>query len=181
MTNPLTRKTWSPYAAGMGIGLLSWFAFATADMPLGITTTFEQAAALGVKTVAPGTVLDNDYFVDRVKDAPLKIGWEAMLVLGVFLGSLLSSSLSGDRAPNAAREVGRWRFESAAARRLIVAFLGGALMMFGARLAQGCTSGHGISGGMQLAASSWLFLAVFFTASSATAFALYRGKEARDV
>jgi len=181
MTGPLTRKSWSPYAVGMGVGLLSWFAFATADMPLGITTAFEQSAALGMKAVAPGAAMNNDYFVDRAKDLPLKIGWEGMLVLGVFLGSLLSSVLSGDRAPSAVPAVGKGRFDGGAAKRLIVAFLGGALMMFGARLALGCTSGHGISGGLQLAASSWLFVAVFFTAASATAFALDHGKEARHV
>ena len=33
--------------------------------------------------------------------------------------------------------------------------------MFGARMAKGCTSGHGISGTSQLAASSWLFVPIF--------------------
>ena len=64
-------------------------------------------------------------------------------------------------------------------RRLAVAFLAGAVMMFGARLAQGCTSGHGISGSLQLAASSWVFSAVFFAVATATAFALY-GKEGAE-
>jgi hypothetical protein len=27
----LTRKSWPPYLVGVGIGVLSWFAFATAD------------------------------------------------------------------------------------------------------------------------------------------------------
>lgn len=37
MTNPLTIKSWSPDVAGAGIGILSWFAFASADRPIGIT------------------------------------------------------------------------------------------------------------------------------------------------
>jgi uncharacterized protein len=44
--------------------------------------------------------------------------------------------------------------------RLLFAFLGGFLLLFGARMAGGCTSGHVISGGMQIALSSYLF-AVF--------------------
>jgi len=48
------------------------------------------------------------------------------------------------------------------AKRFVAAFLGGIVIMYGARLAGGCTSGHGISGGLQLAVSSWLFLAVMF-------------------
>ena len=63
--------------------------------------------------------------------------------------------------------------------RLAAAFAAGAVMMFGARLAGGCTSGHGISGGLQLAASSWVFSAVFFGVATATAFALY-GREGAD-
>jgi uncharacterized membrane protein YedE/YeeE len=47
--------------------------------------------------------------------------------------------------------------------------------MFGARMAKGCTSGHGISGNMQLAKSSWLFSAVFGSMSALTARALFGG------
>ena len=54
MTNPLILKSWPPYAVGVGIGLLSWFAFATADHPLGISTAFEDTAALTEKAVVPG-------------------------------------------------------------------------------------------------------------------------------
>ena len=46
MTNPLSLKSWPPYVVGVGIGLLSWFAFATANHPLGISTAFEHTAAL---------------------------------------------------------------------------------------------------------------------------------------
>jgi uncharacterized membrane protein YedE/YeeE len=41
-------------------------------------------------------------------------------------------------------------------------------MMFGARLAQGCTSGHGISGSLQLAVSSWIFVVVFLAVAVGT-------------
>jgi hypothetical protein len=47
-------------------------------------------------------------------------------------------------------------------------------MMFGARLAQGCTSGHAISGALQLAVSSWIFAPVFFLTAAAVAFFMYR-------
>ena len=53
--------------------------------------------------------------------------------------------------------------------------------MFGARLAQGCTSGHGISGNLQLAVSSWVFTVVFFTVAILTALALYGRKEPTHV
>lgn len=97
-------------------------------------------------------------------------------MLGVFVGALVSSRLSGDHSPEIVPALWRWRFGGSPGKRLVVAFLAGGVMMFGARMAQGCTSGHGISGSLQLAASSWVFSAVFFGVATATAFALY-GKE----
>ena len=65
--------------------------------------------------------------------------------------------------------------------RLVAAFFAGALMMFGARLAGGCTSGHGISGNLQLAVSSLVFTATLFAAAIITALALYARKGAIHV
>jgi len=66
-----------------------------------------------------------------------------------------------------------WReqFGGSVPLRLAAAFFAGALMMFGARLADGCTSGHGISGSLQLAVSS-----LVFAAATVTALALYGRK-----
>ena len=52
-------------------------------------------------------------------------------------------------------------------------------MVFGARLAGGCTSGHGISGDLQLAVTSWVFITVAFAAAITTAFLIY-GREGRN-
>lgn len=169
MKNPLGKKAWSPYLVGVGIGVLSWFAFWSADHPLGITTAFEHTAALGIEAVAPGFAESNSYYQDN---SP-KIGWEWMLVVGVFIGSLFSSFSSGDREPLLVPSMWQQRFGTSVGLRLTVAFFGAALMMFGARLAQGCTSGHGISGNLQLAASSWLFSITFFLVAILTAFLLY--------
>lgn len=175
MSNVLSQKSWSPYVVGVGIGVLSWFAFLTADHPLGITTAFENTAALAEQAAAPNLANSNDYYA---KESP-KIGWEWMLVLGVFLGALLSSKLSGDRDAPTVPPLWQRRFGPSITKRLTVAFVGGALMLFGARVAGGCTSGHGISGTLQLAASSWLFVLMIFPAGTLTAFLLY-GREGRN-
>jgi uncharacterized protein len=182
VTNPFTMKSWSPYVVGAAIGGLSWFAFATADQPIGITTAFEHTAALAGKAVAPEVEQTNDYYAARAEEGkPPKIGWEWMLVVGVFLGAFLSAWLSGDRTRLKVPDLWRWRFGDSAAWRFLAAFCGGALMMFGARLAQGCTSGHGISGALQLAVSSWLFVAVIFAVGIATALLLFGREGARHV
>lgn len=52
MASPLFLKSWSPYLVGTGIGTLSWFAFASADHPIGVTIAFEHTAAMALKTAA---------------------------------------------------------------------------------------------------------------------------------
>jgi uncharacterized membrane protein YedE/YeeE len=172
MGNILTAKSWSPYVVGVAIGVLSWFAFASADHPLGISSTFETTAALGAQIAAPSRSQDNSFLA---KHTP-RIDWEWMLVLGVFLGSLTSSLISGDRKAFTVPPMWRKRFGASRSKRLAVAFLGGMIMMLGARLAGGCTSGHGISGNLQLAVSSALFSVMFFGFGVATVFLLYGEK-----
>jgi uncharacterized protein len=173
--NVLSQKYWSPYVVGAAIGILSWFAFASADHPIGITTPFEHTAALMFQTADPALT---QTYMQKTEKQPI-IGWEWMLVLGVFIGASLSAWLSGDRTREIVPELWQWRFGSSVPLRLAGAFLGAALMMIGARIAQGCTSGHGISGTLQLALSSWVFVFVIFSVSALTAFIMF-GKRGRD-
>ncbi|WP_418316979.1 YeeE/YedE thiosulfate transporter family protein [Piscinibacter sakaiensis] len=171
--NVFKRVSWSPYVVGALIGVLSWFTFASVDRPLGITTAFEYTAALAVQSAAPAIEASHAWFAEPDKDP--KIDWEWMLVVGVFLGAWLSARLSGDR-PERPQVPALWaeRFGDGKGRRYAAAFVGGMLLMLGARFAQGCTSGHGISGTLQLAVSSFIFVAVFAAASIAAASAIYR-------
>jgi uncharacterized membrane protein YedE/YeeE len=180
MSNPLTMTSWSPYVVGAGIGVLSWFAFASADKHLAITLQYEHLAALAEKAAVPEVETTNRYYsVRAAQGLSPTIGWYMMLLAGVFLGALASSWLSGDRPRTLVPALWRWRFGDGAGKRFALAFLGGALMVFGARLAGGCTSGHGISGTLQLAASSWLFILLAFAVAVATAHLMY-GKEGRN-
>ena len=90
------------------------------------------------------------------------VDWQWMLVAGMVLGALISSLLSGDFQWQWIPP--RWEAVFGADRlaRIFVALLGGALLGFGSRWAGGCTSGHGISGTMQLAVSSWISAICFF-------------------
>jgi uncharacterized membrane protein YedE/YeeE len=60
--------------------------------------------------------------------------------------------------------------------RSIWAFIGGFILIFGARMAGGCTSGHIISGGMQLAVSSLVFAVFVFISLLITGRVFYRKK-----
>jgi hypothetical protein len=163
----------SPYAIGAGLGLLNAFAFASAGRGLGITTPFEAAAALVERRLAPDATHINEYLKQR--DELPKLGWEAFLVLGVFAGSYLAATAAGERSGGARPIPVAWRrrFGPSRRKRLASAFAGGALMMFGARMAKGCTSGHSLTGTAQLAVSSWVFTPLMFASAALTARALY--------
>ena len=74
-----------------------------------------------------------DYFV---KTAP-KIEWQWMFVFGILIGSLAASRFSGTFKLQAVPDMWQDRFGSGITGRAIVAFLGGLVAMFGARLAGG--------------------------------------------
>jgi hypothetical protein len=160
------RQAWSPYVVGAGIGALEAFAFATAKKGLGVTTPFETAAVLAQQKVAPEASRVNRFIAAR-DEAPA-VDWEFALASGVAVGSWLVARGHGPEARAVPRLWAR-RYGPGVGRRYAAAFAGGALMMLGARTAKGCTSGHGITGTLQLAASSWLFSAVMAVSAAATA------------
>lgn len=173
----MTEHDASPYLIGAGIGLLNTFAFATAERGLGVTTAFESAAALSEQKLAPDLAHINTYLVKR-EEVP-KVAWEMFLVAGIVAGSFLAASASSELSTPAVPEAWARRFGPSKVKRAAAALLGGAAMMFGARMAKGCTSGHCITGASQLAASSWLFSPLMALSAAATTRALY-GKEGTD-
>ena len=162
---------WTPYLVGLGIGVLSWIVFAVVNAPLGITTALSQVAG-GVATPVMGAdaVQQNSYWARNA----FKLDYGTLFLVGTFLGAAVSAILSGRFRIETVPSVWREHFGGSVTKRLGVAFLGGFIAMYGARMANGCTSGHGISGGLQLALSSWVFLMVMFATGLATATLLFR-------
>ena len=167
--NVLAMARWSPYAVGIGIGVLSWLAFLLSDKPLGCSTAFARTAGMAER-LARGPKVDAKPYYQQFKPA---IDWEWMLVLGVLGGALASAALSGSF--ELSWVPAKWAADvgTSAAVRWLVALAGGFCIGFGARWAGGCTSGHGISGTLQLAVSSWIAAMGFFVGGIATAMLLY--------
>ncbi len=169
-------RDWTPYAAGAGIGILSWIVFAVVDAPIGITTALSQAAgAAAAPVIGAEAVAGNSYWAKTVP------AWDygTLFLAGTLLGAFVSALVSGRFRFEAVPQVWRERFGPSKVRRYAAAFLGGIVIMYGARLAGGCTSGHGISGGLQLAVSSWTFLAVMFATGLGTTAILYANGDKR--
>ena len=163
---------WSPYIVGIGIGVLSWVVFVVVAAPLGITTSIGQIAGGVVSPiVGADTVAANAYW----RTNAMKLDYGTLFLIGTFFGALASALVSRTFKFESIPSVWQERFGSSKTRRFIVAFIGGALAMYGARMAGGCTSGNGISQSLQLAVVGWTFLAVMFVSGIITAAIIYGG------
>jgi len=165
----LRAEQWSPYLVGALIGVLSWITFVISDKPIGCSTAFARTGGMIEKIFRGQKTEERPYYK---KFAPA-VDWEWMLVLGVIIGAFLSACLSGgflwQWVPGCWSEtVGTGRFA-----RWVPALAGGIIMGFGARWAGGCTSGHGISGTLQLAVSSGLAALCFFAGGIASAMLIF--------
>ena len=156
--NWLTDVQWSPYAVGIGIGVLSWFTWLISQKPIGCSTSFARTAGM-IEKLFRGQKVEARPYYQEVRPV---VDWQWMLVLGMIVGALISSLLSGDFSWQWIPAQWAAVFGTSVPLRLAVALLGGVLLGFGARWAGGCTSGHGISGTMQLAVSSWISAICFF-------------------
>lgn len=165
-----TKARWNPYLVGIGIGVLSWVAFAVVNQPLGISTALSSVSSVcALPAMGAEAVAKNPYW------AKLPFKWDGgmLFLAGTFLGSLFSVLAGGTFRWESVPATWRERFGSSTAKRLVGAFLGGVIIMYGARMAGGCTSGHGISGSLQLAVSSWVFFLTLFAFGILTAFLLF--------
>ena len=165
----LLAQRWSPYVVGAGIGVLSWLTFLISKKPIGCSTTFARASGVLRRWVQGEQVGEMAYY----KRLGLRVDWQWMLVVGIFVGALLSSLASGDFALSWVPGIWAARFGQAPLPRLLTALVGGVFMGLGSRWAGGCTSGHGISGTLQLAISGWISAIFFFVGGIIAALLLF--------
>ncbi len=156
------RPFWPPLVAGVALGGVLLFAFLVTGHGLGASGFFARAAAWVSALLAPAWAESNSYFAPFLRGNPLS-GWISWEIVGVMLGGLAGSLAAG-----------RFRFgvehgpRIGSGQRLLNALAGGLLVGFGARVAQGCTSGIGLSGSATLALAGFVFLAGFFAAGFLT-------------
>lgn len=163
---------WNPYLVGAGLGVLSWLVFAVVNTPLGISTPISSAASLCAIPAMGGEAVARNAYWARF---PCKWDYHMLFLVGTFLGSLASVLASRTFRLETVPATWAERFGGSRGGRLAAAFLGGVIIMFGARMAGGCTSGHGISGSLQLALSSWMFFLTLFGFGAITALILFPG------
>ena len=153
------RPFWPPLVAGFALGFALLVTFLVSGHGLGASGFVTRFAVQVSDWVAPQATADNSYFGPFMAAGAPLVSWITWESIGVLIGAFIGARTAGrtsvqiERGPQASRM-----------QRFVLAFVGGALTGFGARLARGCTSGLGLSGGATLAVAGFVFLAGFFIA-----------------
>jgi len=172
-TTPRDRCFWNPYLAGALSGLVLIASVGFAGKFFGASTTFVRSTGMIEKIFSAERVSRMDYFM---KEAPI-VDWQWMFVIGIFFGASIAAKISDTYRLQALPDMWRGRFGDSIPKRACAAFIGGVIAMFGARLADGCPSGHGLSGSAQLAVSGFIALICFFIGGVVMARIIYRGRD----
>jgi len=160
------KKNYNWLYAGIGLAVLNCVVFLTTvfDRVIGASTTYPYVGDLLTG------VTQNDYFASTVKPG----NWELIFLAGSMLSGLVISLIRKDFKIQLIHSGWSKTEGNSKTKRIIWAFVGGFILLIGARMAGGCTSGHIISGGMQFAASSLLFGAFVFAGLLLTGKFFYR-------
>ena len=162
---------WSPYLAGGLSGLVIIVSVLWTGQFFGASTSFVRSAGMLGKIFEPEKVAQLEYFIRYLP----KFDWQLMFVVGIFLGSLISALLSDSFKWQGVPDMWAERFGTNPVLRGVVAFVGGVIALYGARLADGCPSGHGLSGMIQLAVSGLVAMIFFFVGGIVMTRIVYSG------
>jgi uncharacterized membrane protein YedE/YeeE len=164
------KELWSPYVAGILLGIVGILAVWASDSLLGASGAFQNLAGIIGKAIAP-TAFNNMYFNFIM---PAEITWGVILFVGIILGGFLGS-LSSGTFKFRTMDDNQWKaiFGPKLWKRWLLLFIGAVILQFGAGIAGGCTSGLAISGGMLLAPAAFLFIAAMFASGIITTLIIY--------
>ena len=160
------KKYADPYLGGILLGLVLFASLFITGSGLGASGGYSRYVAFIEDIIAPGHIDQVPYLIHIAGGElnPLD-NWIVMVTTGVLLGGFVSGLVHG-RA-----KVELHKGPSISSRtRLIMAFLGGTIFTFGARMARGCTSGQALSGGAVLSAGSWTIAFAIFASAYALAY-----------
>jgi uncharacterized membrane protein YedE/YeeE len=167
-TERVAKAYINPYLAAILLGLVLFAAFFLTGSGLGASGGMNRILVFFEDLIAPGHIDRTPYLIDMAggDKNPLD-SWIVFLTIGTIIGGFTSGLIHNrvkvetNKGPRVPVKL-RW----------VMAFIGGALMGFGARYARGCTSGQALSGGAVLSVGSWAFMFAVFAGAYALAYAL---------
>ncbi len=174
----IRRDEWSPYVAGILLGIVGILAVVLSNSLLGASGAFESLAGLVGKKIAPALFSNTYWGIAGARMTPImrpEITFPVILLVGVFFGGTLGALSSGTFKLRFNDDV-QWKkiFGPQQWKRWVIGFVGAIILEYAAGIAGGCTSGLAISGGMLLAPAAFLFIAGMFASGILTTLIVYR-------
>jgi hypothetical protein len=173
----ISQETWSPYAAGVMLGIVGILVVLLSNALLGASGAFESVAGWLGKMIAPNLFSNQYWGVEGSRTLPVmrpEITWSVILLVGVVIGGFLGA-LSSRTFKFRFNDDAQWKkiFGPQPWKRWVIGFSGAIILEYAAGIAGGCTSGLAISGGMLLAPAAFLFIAGMFVSGIITALLVY--------
>jgi hypothetical protein len=173
----ISQETWSPYAAGVMLGIVGILVVLLSNALLGASGAFESVAGWLGKLIAPNLFSNQYWGVEGSRTLPVmrpEITWSVILLVGVVIGGFLGA-LSSRTFKFRFNDDAQWKkiFGPQPWKRWVIGFSGAIILEYAAGIAGGCTSGLAISGGMLLAPAAFLFIAGMFVSGIITALLVY--------
>ena len=171
------NKNIKPYIVGSAIGLLITAVIVILNKNLGNSNALVSFAGF-IKSlfVSHESFAISPYYKTYMIDRPI-FEMQFATIIGLMLGAFVSTKISKNKQDEFSTFVPSvWKnsFGDSKIKRTFGALIGGGLVGFGARIADGCMSGLGLSSGMKLATSAWLFMGAVFVAAIITAHLVYK-------
>ena len=170
MNDKVVRKSPLPWwAGGILLGLVQVLAVSQMK-PLGVSTQFVVADAKIIQAISPKYVADHPLIST---DKYQKVGYGWWLDIGLVGGAFVAALLAGRWKLRCSTTWWQASHGTGVAGRLLAGLIGGFLILLGARLAHGCTSGQFASGWAQLSVSVVPFTITLFGFGMLTALLVY--------
>ncbi len=165
---PQPKPYLNPYVGGLLLGLVLFLSFLITGSGLGASGGVNRIAVFFEDLIVPGHVDRNPYLAHMAGgDANPLLNWTVFVLVGAMVGGFLSAKW------HHRWEVATYKGPGVSVRtRWVLAFVGGLIMGYGARMARGCTSGQALSGGAVLSAGSWAIMMAIFGGAYALAYFL---------
>lgn len=194
MKNILFQRQWNWRVSGIALGIMFLLAVLFVK-PIGVSTQFVILDGILWNAVSDHVVVEDsaaksgysspNAYLNKsggkyAKSIANPINYSFIFVLAMVAGGFIARRMQSEkdvREDIVAPPIWRNRFGDSDARRFLHAFVGGVLVLFGARLAGGCTSGHMMSGMMQTSLSGYLFALGTFAVAMPVAIIFYKGRD----
>jgi hypothetical protein len=191
MKNILFTPQWSWKTSGLALGLIFFLAVAFVK-PIGVSTQFVILDGLLWKSVSkelvkPDSTAKKGYSSSNAylnksggkyaKSVAQPANYSFIFVFAMVAGGFLAKILQPKETAPQNHSQWKLRIGDTSWKRFLVAFIGGFLVLIGARLAGGCTSGHMMSGMMQTSLSGYLFALGAFVVAIPVSFLMFKGEK----